>query len=68
MKQQGKIKFFKRDRGYGFITPNNGGPDALLHVSVCERAGYLPEQGDDVTFDAEQGRNGMKATWVEKVG
>ena len=36
----GKVKWFSQEKGYGFIVPDNGWPDVLLHVTVLRRDGY----------------------------
>lgn len=55
----GKVKFFNTDRGYGFITNDEGGPDAFVHVTALERAGLsslAPDQ--NVSYELEQDRRG----------
>ncbi|MBL8549677.1 MAG: cold-shock protein [Hyphomonadaceae bacterium] len=49
--QNGVVKFFNSARGFGFITPDGGGPDVFVHVSAVERAG-LPtlSEGQRVNF------------------
>jgi len=39
MSQQGTVKFFNAERGYGFIKPDDGGRDIFVHISAVERAG-----------------------------
>jgi CspA family cold shock protein len=49
----GTVKFFNGDKGYGFITPEGGGPDVFLHVSALEAAGIRSvSEGDRLSFDA----------------
>jgi len=59
--QQGTVKFFNETKGFGFITPNDGGQDLFVHNS-----GLMDNirQNDTVTFNVEQGRNGLNATNV----
>ena len=49
----GVVKFYNPDKGYGFVKPDDGGPDVFVHVSALEQAGIhnLPE-GARVSFDA----------------
>lgn len=50
-RKSGTIKFFNHDRGFGFITPENGDRDVFVHVTAFERAGLpLPREGQKVTF------------------
>jgi cold shock protein len=49
----GIVKFYKADRGYGFIAPDDGGPDVFLHVTALEAAGMRDvREGDRLSFDA----------------
>ncbi|MBY3348898.1 cold-shock protein [Rhizobium laguerreae] len=56
----GTIKFFNDDKGFGFITPENGGADAFVHVSALQRGGSLRE-GDKVGFEVGQDRKTGKS-------
>ncbi len=53
--QQGTIKFYNDQKGFGFITYADG--DIFFHIKQCEE-GYLPEQDDAVSFEVVDGRDG----------
>lgn len=49
---KGTVKWFNATKGYGFITPENGGPDIFVHISAVERAGLRElSDGQVVTFE-----------------
>ena len=51
---QGTVKYFKTDKGYGFIAPDEGGADAYINVSELEKTGLSSlTVGQKVTFDFE---------------
>jgi CspA family cold shock protein len=58
----GTVKWFSDDKGFGFITPDEGGKDLFVHHSAIVADGYrsLPE-GARVTYDEEAGDKGPKA-------
>ena len=58
----GTVKWFNATKGFGFIQPDNGGPDAFVHISAVERAG-LPtlNEGDRLEFELEVDRRGKHA-------
>ncbi|MGO4567557.1 cold-shock protein [Rhizobium sp. 2YAF20] len=56
----GTVKFFNDDKGFGFITPENGGTDVFVHVSALQRGGSLRE-GDKVNFEVGQDRKTGKS-------
>jgi CspA family cold shock protein len=61
-KGQGTVKFFNAMKGFGFISRDDGQPDAFVHISAVERAG-LPtiNEGDRFEFDIEVDRRGKYA-------
>lgn len=58
----GTVKFFNESKGYGFITPDDGGKDVFVHANGIN-GNYLNE-GDKVTYDVEEGRKGLNAVNV----
>ncbi|MFK0207854.1 cold-shock protein [Agrobacterium sp. NPDC090283] len=56
----GTVKFFNDDKGFGFITPENGGQDVFVHVSALQRGDSLRE-GDKVSFEVGQDRKTGKS-------
>ena len=49
----GTVKFFNVDKGFGFIQPDNGGPDVFVHITALERAGMRTlAEGQKIGFDA----------------
>jgi CspA family cold shock protein len=62
--QEGTVKFFNEEKGFGFITPNNGGKEIFVHVSGLKEN---IRENDEVRFDVEEGRRGPNATNVELV-
>ena len=64
----GTVKWFSDDKGFGFITPDEGGRDLFVHFSGIVGHGYrsLPE-GANVTYEEENGEKGPKAVNVSKL-
>jgi CspA family cold shock protein len=59
--QNGTVKFFNEQKGYGFIAPENGGADVFVHISALERAGLSSlSEGQKVSFDTERDRRSGK--------
>lgn len=55
----GTVKFFSADKGYGFIAPEGGSSDALVHISAVERAGMHTLNNDQrVSYELETDRRG----------
>jgi CspA family cold shock protein len=62
MSQQGTVKFFNADKGYGFISPDNGGQDAFVHITTVERAGLTTlSQNQRVTYELAPDKKGKMA-------
>jgi CspA family cold shock protein len=58
----GTVKFFNSTKGFGFITPDDGGQDAFVHISAVERAGMSTlNEGQKVSYELESGRDGRKS-------
>ncbi|MCD6010475.1 MAG: cold-shock DNA-binding domain protein [Flavipsychrobacter sp.] len=62
--QEGTVKFFNGTKGFGFITPSNGGPDIFVHVS-----GLNDEirENDKVSFEVQNGKKGLNAVNVRVI-
>ncbi len=55
----GTVKFFNQDRGYGFITNDEGGKDAFVHITAVERSGLASlSEGQKLSYELEAGRDG----------
>jgi cold shock protein len=57
--QRGTVKFFNSEKGFGFITPDNGGPDVFVHISAVQSSGLgTLNEGQQVSFDVEPDKKG----------
>jgi CspA family cold shock protein len=64
---QGTVKWFNGEKGYGFITPENG-PDVFVHYSAIQSSGYRKlEAGEKVEFEITEGPKGKQASAVMAV-
>jgi cold shock protein len=64
--EQGKVKWFNAEKGFGFIE-REGGDDVFVHFSAIQSEGFKTlDEGQSVTFEVEQGQRGPQATNVQK--
>jgi CspA family cold shock protein len=59
----GTVKFFNGSKGFGFITPDDGGKDVFVHINGLN--GISIDEGDKVTYDVEEGQKGLNAVNVQ---
>jgi CspA family cold shock protein len=68
MAQEGTVKRFNQEKGYGFIIPDEGGEDLFVHYTSIEGSGFRSlEEGEKVRYEVGQGRKGLQAQNVSKV-
>jgi CspA family cold shock protein len=65
---QGTVKWFNAEKGFGFITPDEGGADLFVHHSAIETTGFRTlDENQRVSFQVGQGQKGPQATNVQKI-
>lgn len=65
-KQQGTVKFFNTEKGFGFIKHNDSNKETFVHVSGLKSQNI--KEGDTVEFDLQEGKKGMNAVNVQVIG
>lgn len=59
----GTVKWFNGQKGFGFIQPDNGGPDVFVHISAVERAGMRSlNEGQKISYEIETDRRSGKSS------
>jgi CspA family cold shock protein len=65
---RGVVKWFSNEKGYGFITPENGSSDIFVHYTAIQDKGYRTlAEGTQVEFEVVEGPKGKQASSVSKV-
>ena len=68
MAATGKVKWFNEQKGFGFITPDNGERDCFVHFSAIEGDGFKSlREGEAVEFEVVEGEKGPSAQAVRKL-
>lgn len=65
---EGTVKWFNAEKGYGFITPDEGGAEIFVHHSSIQMKGFRAlQEKERVSFEVTQGPKGPQASNVQKV-
>jgi len=65
---EGTVKWFNAEKGFGFITPDGGGPDLFVHHTAIQGSGFKTlDENQRVSFETGQGQKGPQAINVTKL-
>jgi cold shock protein len=64
----GTVKWFNADKGFGFITPDDGGADVFAHYSAIQMSGFRTlDENQRVEFEVTQGQKGLQAENIRPI-
>ena len=64
--ETGKVKWFNETKGFGFITPDNGGKDIFAHYSQIQNSGFKSlQENQSVSYEVEEGPKGLQANNIK---
>jgi CspA family cold shock protein len=64
----GKVKWFNQTKGFGFIQPDDGGPDVFLHITALEEAGIRSlNENDRVEYETASSKGRISAVNIKKI-